>query len=187
MQNVRSLAAATALLVAFAAPAKEVNGVQVQDTVTAEGKTLKLNGAGLRKKFIFDVYVGALYVEEPSKDAATILGKDGVRRVEMHMLRDLQKEQIVEAIKEGFEKNSKDKLPALKDRLDKFIAQMPEKVTKGQVLKLTYVPGKGTTVTGEGEKAQIEGKDFADALFSVWLGAHPVDDNLKKGMLGIAD
>lgn len=101
------------------------------------------------------------------------------------MLRDLEKAQIVEAIKEGFEKNSKDKLPALKDRLDKFIAQMPEKVTKGQVLRLTYVPGKGTTVTGEGEKTQIEGKDFADALFSVWLGSHPVDDDLKKGMLGL--
>jgi len=185
MQNVRSVALVTALLLAWAAPAKELKGVQLQDTVTAEGKSLKLNGAGLRKKFIFDVYVGALYLEETSQDAATILGKDGVRRVEMHMLRDLEKAQIVEAIKEGFEKNSKDKLPALKDRLDKFIAQMPEKVTKGQVLRLTYVPGKGTTVTGEGEKTQIEGKDFADALFSVWLGSHPVDDDLKKGMLGL--
>jgi hypothetical protein len=185
LQNVRSVALIAGLVFALAAPAKELKGVQLQDSVTAEGKTLKLNGAGVRKKFIFDVYVGALYMEETSKDAATLLGKDGVRRVEMHMLRDLEKAQIVEAIREGFEKNSKDKLPALKDRLEKFIAQMPDKVTKGQVLRLTYVPGKGTTVTGEGEKAQIEGKDFADALFSVWLGAHPVDDGLKKGMLGL--
>jgi hypothetical protein len=185
MQNVRSVALIAGLVFALAAPAKEVNGVQLQDTITAEGKTLKLNGAGVRKKFFLSVYVGALYLEESSKDAATILGKDGVRRVEMHMQMDLDKEKIVEAIREGFEKNSKDKLPALKDRLDKFIAQMPDKVAKGQVLRLTYVPGKGTTVTGQGDKAQIEGKDFADALFSVWLGSHPVDDGLKKGMLGM--
>src|SRR3954466_14969368 len=107
MQNVRTVALVAGLLAAFAAPAKEVKGVQLQDTITAEGKTLKLNGAGLRKKFIFDVYVGALYVEETSHAPATLLGKDGVRRVEMTMLRDLEKEQIVEAIKEGFEKNSK--------------------------------------------------------------------------------
>ena len=28
------------------------------------------------------------------------------------------------------------------------------------------------------------GKDFADALFQVWLGKNPVDDDLKKGVLG---
>lgn len=187
MQNARRIALVAGLVAALAAPAKEVKGVQLQDSITADGKALKLNGAGVRKFIFFDVYVGALYLEETSHDTSTILGKDGVRRVEMTMLRDLDKEKIVEAIREGFEKNSKDKLPALKDRLDKFIAQMPDKVTKGQVLKLTYVPGKGTTVTGQGEKAQIEGKDFADALFSVWLGAHPVDDGLKKGMLGLED
>jgi hypothetical protein len=184
MRNVRTAALVAGLLAAFAVQAKEVKGVQLADTVTADGKTLKLNGAGVRKVFIFDVYVGALYLEETSTDPSTILAKDGVRRVEMTMLRDLEKEKIVDAIRTGFDKNAKDKLPALKDRLEKFIAQMPEKVNKGQVLKLTYVPGKGTTVTGQGEKALVEGKDFADALFSVWLGQHPVDDDLKKGMLG---
>jgi chalcone isomerase-like protein len=187
MQRLRTLAVAAVLLAAFAAPAKEVKGVQVPDTVTAGGKTLQLNGAGVRKFIILGVYVGALYLEEPSHDPSAILGKDAVRSVELHMLMDLGKDRIFGAIREGFEKNSKDKLPALKDRLDELLAQMPEKVTKGQVLRLTYVPGKGTTVTGEGKETMIEGKDFADALFSVWLGAHPVDDGLKKGMLGLED
>ena len=184
MSNVRNAVLVAGLLAALAAPAKEVKGVKLEDTATVEGKTLKLNGAGLRKVFLFDVYVGALYVEETSKDPAAIIGKDGVRLVTMTMLRDLEKEKIAEAINSGFEKNSKDKLPALKDRLEKFVAQMPEKVSKGQVLRLVYVPGKGTTVTGQGEKAVIEGKDFSDALLNVWLGQHPVDGDLKKGMLG---
>ncbi|MCM2317339.1 MAG: chalcone isomerase family protein [Thermoanaerobaculia bacterium] len=31
----------------------------------------------------------------------------------------------------------------------------------------------------------MEGKDFADALFAVWLGKYPVDEKLKDGMLGM--
>ena len=34
-----------------------------------------------------------------------------------------------------------------------------------------------------GEEIALQGKDFADALFSVWLGQHPVDDELKNEML----
>ncbi|HVE83770.1 MAG TPA: chalcone isomerase family protein [Myxococcales bacterium] len=184
MRNVRTVALFAALLAAWAAPAKEKEGVQLPETIQAGGKTLKLNGAGVRSFLFFKVYVGSLYLEETSTDPSAIIAKDQVRRVEMTMLRDLEKEKIVEAIRNGFEKNSKDKLPALKDRLEKFIAQMPEKLQKGQVMKLTYVPGKGTTVTGQGESALVEGKDFADALFLVWLGQHPADDGLKKGMLG---
>jgi hypothetical protein len=35
-----------------------------------------------------------------------------------------------------------------------------------------------------GERSVIPGKDFADALFSVWLGQHSADDGLKRGLLG---
>jgi len=41
---------------------REVAGVKMPDTVTVEGKTLKLNGMGLRKKVMFKVYVAGLYL-----------------------------------------------------------------------------------------------------------------------------
>jgi hypothetical protein len=174
-----------AALTLFAVPAfaAELEGVTMPDKVTVEGKELKLNGQGLRKKFIFNVYVAGLYVEATSSDGATLLAADGVRRCDMAMLRDLDQKTIVEALKSGFEKNAGDKLPALKASLDKFIAVIPD-VKKGQSLSITYVPGKGTTVAGQGTSYTAEGKDFADALFSVWVGKFPVDENLKKGMLG---
>jgi hypothetical protein len=34
------------------------------------------------------------------------------------------------------------------------------------------------------EKGVLELKDFADALFAVWLGANPVQEDLKKKLLG---
>jgi hypothetical protein len=39
-------------------------------------------------------------------------------------------------------------------------------------------------VRGQGKSITIPGKDFADALFSVWLGPKPVEDALKRALLG---
>lgn len=170
-------------LIGVSALAGELKGVKMPDEVTVEGKALKLNGMGLRVKFIVSVYVAGLYVENVSKDPAAILKADESRRVDMKMLRDLDQKTIVEAIRSGFEKNSGSQMAALKERLDTFCALIPS-LKEGQVLTLTYVPGKGTSVAGAGASTFIAGKDFADALFAVWLGKSPVDDGLKKGMLG---
>lgn len=178
-------AVALALCLPALALGAEFEGVKVADTVEAGGKTLTLNGNGLRTKLFFKVYVASLYLENKSADAAAVVSSDQVKRVRLAMLRDLTKDQVVEAIREGFDKNNKAQLPALKDRLAKFEAQIPATIKKGEILELTYTPGKGTSVTTRsGDATFIEGKDFADALFSVWLGRSPVDENLKKGMLG---
>ncbi len=168
-----------ALLFAVPALAKELKGVKMDDTVEVDGKKLVLNGMGLRTKVVFKVYVAGLYLEEASSDPAVILTKDQTRKVTMVMLRDLEKGKITEAMQGGFEKNNGDKM-----RLSKFMGSIPD-LKEGQTLTLTYVPGKGTSVKGAGgAETTVEGKDFADALFSVWLGKSPVDEDLKTGMLG---
>jgi hypothetical protein len=180
----KSLLALALSLAAFPVAAGEVAGVKVPDTVTVEGKTLKLNGAGLRKKVVFKVYVAGLYLETPSKDPAAVISSDQIKSVRWWILRSLKGSQITEAFVEGFEKNSKAQMGALKARLDRFFAMFPD-VVEGDQIDMTYVPGKGTVVTAKGtEKGVIEGKDFADALFSVWLGANPVQEDLKKALLG---
>ena len=169
---------------AAVASAGVVAGVTMTETMGVEGKNLKLNGMGLRTKVVFKVYVAGLYLETPSKDAAAILSTDQVKSIRLSILRSLKGSQVSEAIEEGFEKNSKAQMPALKARLDKLASMLPN-VEKGDDILLTYAPGKGTVVTVKGaEKGVIEGKDFADALFSVWLGAHPVQEDLKKALLG---
>jgi hypothetical protein len=178
-------AAALVLSLAFvtAAHAKEKEGVQIPDTVEVDGKTLKLNGAGVRTKIFFKVYVAGLYLEDTTKSAQEAISADGTKRVTLVLLRDLDKNQVSEAIREGFQKNTTN-MAALKDRLDKLSGMFSD-VKKGQQMVLTYVPGKGTTVAVNGtEKGTIEGKDFNDALLAVWLGKQPVDEDCKKGMLG---
>jgi hypothetical protein len=177
------LVVALSLGVAAAARAAEVAGVKMPDTMTVEGKTLKLNGTGLRKKIFFKVYVAALYVETPSTDPATIIASDQIKSITLHILRSLGGAQIGDAISDGFWRNSKDRMYALNDRLQKLIGMFPA-VDYGDEIVLTYVPGKGLSVTAKGQaKGTIEGKDFADALLGVWLGANPVQEDLKAALL----
>jgi chalcone isomerase-like protein len=163
---------------------KEVAGVTMPDTVSVAGKTLKLNGMGLRKKLMFKVYVAGLYVETPTNAPEAIVSSDQVKRMDLHVLRSLKASQVTEAIEEGFEKNSKAQMAALSERLKKFSSLFSD-VAEGDQISMTYVPGKGTSVAIKGaEKGTVEGKDFADALFAVWLGANPVQDDLKKALVG---
>ena len=165
------------------ARAGELSGVTLPDTLKAGEKTLKLNGLGLRKKAVFKVYVGGLYLESPSKAAGAILAADQAKAIRMHFLRDLTKAQLVEAFQEGFEANVKDRAPQ-KAAFDRMLALVPD-VKEGSTMTFAYVPGKGTTLSvGSKELGVFQGKGFAEAVFAIWLGPKPPSEDLKKGMLG---
>ena len=163
--------------------AGELAGITLPDTLKTGDKTLKLNGLGLRKKSVFKVYVGGLYLESASKDGGAIVASDQAKAIRMYFLRDLTKAQLVEGFQEGFDGNVKDK-GAEKAAFDKMLALVPD-VKEGTTMTFAYLPGKGTTLSaGTKELGVFEGKGFADAVFSIWLGPKPPSDDLKKGMLG---
>ena len=179
----RRIVVALALLAAVPAMAAEVAGVTMPDSVSVAGRTLRLTGMGVRTKFFMKVYVAGLYLERPTKDAAAAISGEQGKRVNLRMVRGLDRAKITEAISDGFQKNSRAQLPALKARLDRLNGMIPDLESGDQIL-LTYLPGKGTAVAVRGsEKGIIEGKDFADALFAVWLGREPVDSGLKAALL----
>src|SRR5512132_1145763 len=186
---VRTLSCAAVLVIVAAstlgtaALAGELAGATLADTLTAGEKTLNLNGLGLRKKAMFKVYVGGLYLEAPSKDAGAILASDQAKAIRLYFLRDLKKGRLVEAFQEGFDANAKDKA-AQKVVFDKMLALVPD-VKEGSTMTFTYVPGKGTTLqVADKALGSFEGKGFADAVFSIWLGPKPPSEDLRKGMLG---
>jgi hypothetical protein len=177
--------ALAALALALPASAKEVAGVNFTDTVEVGGQTLKLNGAGIRKKFIIKVYTGGLYLAAPSGDATAVIGADAPKRVRMVFLRDVTKKQIMEAYKEGFEKNSAGPgLPALLQKLEQLSPALAD-MKEGSEMLVTYVPGQGTTVAAAGGgSVTVPGKEFSDALLANWLGKSPADAGLKDALLG---
>ena len=166
--------------------ALKVKGVNFPETVTINDKSCKLTGVGIRKKFIINVYLGALYMSQPTQSASEVISSELVKRIYMHFLySEVRADQLVEAWNEGFEKNAGNAVTALKDKINRFNGFFNEPMKKGETMQLTYIPGKGTEVIIKGKvKGVIEGSDFMKALFSIWFGPFPPSKGLKKGMLG---
>lgn len=168
------------------AGAATVKGVGFPDAATLGGRECRLNGVGVRTKFVVSVYLGALYLATPTGEAAAAIAADEPKRTVMHFVHSkVEAEKIRAAWHEGFEDNAGAALPQLKERLGRFSGMFDQDLLKGEQIVLTYLPGQGTEVSVKGAvRGVIEGADFMQALWSVWLGEKPVDGGLKKGMLG---
>jgi len=181
-------------LLPLTAAAAEVGGIKLPDSarIIDGGPELVLNGAGLRTRLMFRVYVGALYLPKKNSIAHAVISDAGAKRVLMHMLRDVPADQFVDALEDGLKNNN----PA--EVLGKVDAQVKQlravfdavKVAKsGDVILIDYLPGSapggGTRITINGSvKGTIAGEDFNRALLGIWLGERPADQDLKRGMLG---
>ena len=176
------------LLLPLSAQSAVVGDVEVPDEVR-QGDTqqrLILNGAGVRKKFFVSVYVAALYLPQPQRDAQALLQSPPANRVLMHFVHSkVAKHKMDEAWREGFANNLEaSDLVAVTDRLERFVALFGDMLEGDRVL-LDYRPAAGTTVIINGEsRATIEGADFNAALLGVWLGDEPVSDALKNALVG---
>ena len=175
------------LLLLLAAPAfaAEVAGVKIDEQARVGSAELVLKGAGLRKRFFLQVYAMGLYVADRNADP---VAQPGAKRIAIHMLRDVEADQFVGALAEGIRDNhSAAEAKALEPRvaqLGAILAALKE-AKKGMLITLDGVPG-GTLVSVDGKPAgkPIEGEDFYRALLRIWLGDKPVQDDLKKALLG---
>ena len=179
--------AATLLSLAIAIPALAltVAGVNLDDHTTVNGQTLVLNGAGLRKKLFIKVYVGGLYIGAKNSNPQTITGTDSPRRMVMHFLYSVSKNQMCDAWSEGLEQNTKNASAEVKNGF-KTLCDWMEPIPKGNRLVLTYVPGSGTTVEINGKtKGTLAGKATADAILATWIGPKPgPGEDFKDAVLG---
>ena len=135
-----------------------------------------------------DVYVGSLYMPQKSQDVAEILSRPGPWRVHLDFVyKKVSTNKLLEAWREGFEKNQDaQSLAQLQERIEQFYAIFNEDALAKDQYVFEYIPGQGTQISKNGTLlGTIEGEDFKNALLEIWLGNHPADKNLKKGMLGL--
>ena len=170
--------------IVFSAGAAEVAGVKSPD----EDQKLVLNGAGLRKRAFFQVYVIGLYLPEKKAAAADAIGAAGLKRVLIHMLRDVDAAQFTDALTDGMKDNlSEAEMKSLEPRLRQLQAIMLslKEAKKGMRISLDWTSaGTAVTVDGKAAGAPIAGEDFYRALLKIWLGERPVQEDLKKALLG---
>lgn len=191
----RALLTAVALLAAisFGATARaqgmEIEGQKFEPTVQVGNQALVLNGVGLRKRAIFKVYVAGLYVPVKTNSAATIINDKGARRMSLRMLRDVDADSFISALTDGLKANlGEAQFAALKPQTDALVATLKSvgEAKKGDVINFDFTPDAGTrvSVNGQPRGSAIPGAEFFAAVLRIWIGDKPVEEDLKKGLLG---
>jgi hypothetical protein len=177
------------LLLPLVAQGAEIAGVRLPDIAHVGGHELRLNGGGLRQKAFFRIYVAALYLPSRQSSAADVLATPGAKRLSMVMLRDVTAQQLIAALTEGIRDNHS---PAEAGKLQPRVEMLSKVMTSigsarsGSVITLDFVPGAGMQggLDGASIGTPIPGDDFYRALLKIWLGEPPVDEALKKALLG---
>jgi hypothetical protein len=187
----RLLASAALSIVTLAAGAQpvEIEGVKLDASAQVGGAALQLNGAGVRTRAFFKVYVAGLYVPQKAGDAGALLAQKGARRIVIAMLRSVDAETFAGALNDGLKANHSDaQLAGWKTQIDALNANLKAvgEAKKGDLIHFEYVPEAGTRVMvgGQPRGSVIPGEDFFTAVLRIWIGDKPVDAGLKKGMLG---
>jgi hypothetical protein len=167
----------------------ELEGVKLAPAAQVAGSPLVLNGAGLRTRAFFKVYVAALYAPQKATDATALLAQKGPRRVVITMLRNVDADTFSGALVDGIRDNhSEAQVTALKPQIDALMGTLKQagEAKKGDVIHLEYDPATGTQVSinGLAKGSAMAGAEFFTAVLRIWLGEKPVDSGLKKGLLG---
>ena len=166
----------------------EVNGVTVPRKIEFQSKSLQLNGAGGRSKMWLEVYVQALYLSQLSQDPQFIIDSDTEMAIRSEITSSMvSSNKLTKAMNTGFEKSAGSNLEQLRPRIEQFKTYLSDAITEKDVFILFYNPLDQTVNVYKNEvlKGKVQGFDFKKALFGIWLSDKPVDETLKKHLLGI--
>jgi hypothetical protein len=188
-----TVAAAALALVGLGSAAARAQDVAeprsgVRFPARADGMTLLGTGLRTRTMLKVKVYAVGLYAGDealrgplaafkgaPGRELYhQLVWGDFPRQVTMKFVRDVSRDQIQGAFREV--------LPA-GPRLAAFLDYFGD-TKSGQEYVLRWVPGRGLTTTVAGqEKPVINDKDFAAAVFAIWLGDKPIQDDIKRDLV----
>ena len=179
-----------ALALTFALPAfsqTKLEGVTLEDHLHIQGQHLNLNGAGVRTKLFFDLYVGSLYLESKETSSSKIAAADAPMLIQLDIVSSMiTSDNMEDAVVEGFEKATNKNTAPIQKEIDLLIATFKDKINVGDNFQFLYIPGKGTQIIKNGKTYQtISSLQFKKALYNIWLGTSPADKGLKKDMLGM--
>lgn len=184
-----ALALAPAATLAQPAQGTELAGVKYPATATVATTPLQLNGAGIRYRFVVQVYTAGLYLAAPADTPEAVLSAAGPKRLHVVMLRDIDASELGRLFTRGMQDNAAKEefsksIPGTIRMADIFSAK--KRLAKGENFSVDYVPGVGTQVLVNGQPTgePIAEPAFFRALMGIWLGPNPADATLKQALLG---
>ncbi len=171
-----------------AAFATDVAGITLTDTLKLSGKDLKLNGVGVRKGLVNDMYVAGIYLQAKASTADEVLTAQGPRRITLVMLQNISSEEFGKAFIKALNSNMEplDKQKTLRHLVtfgDMF-ASVPG-LKKGDRVDVDWSPETGMQCYLNRKKLgeSISELAFYNSVLRIWLGANPSDPALKPKLL----
>lgn len=174
-------------LCASPARALQIEGVSVPPQVTVSGKTLPLNGAGLRTVVLLIVpikaYVAAFYAPTPLRSEQAVMASPGPLKFTFTFLQGVGQGQVTQAWQAQFNDSVSFTYPGFEKDRDAFIKMFGPLSKFG--VESVEIEGNVTRVFDNGTlKGTIQGRDFQKAFLSLWFGSNPVMPELKAALLG---
>ncbi len=185
-KNFTSILLITLFFISSSVLADPVEGVHLEPSTTCANETLHLNGAGVRKKFFIKLYVAALYTPEQINDAQQVLNMNIPMCMRLHIISSkITAEKLVNATRKGFEQATKNKTGEIEKEIEHFLSWLDQPISVGDVFQFSFTPTKTIQVfKNQLLLGEIMNTQFSHALFAIWLGEAPVQDDLKDGLLG---
>ena len=167
----------------------DIAGVKVEDHATVGGTKLQLNGAGIRFKGPFKVYVAELFTTKKVTSWEELLAAPGPKRLTLVMTREVEAGPFGKLLTRGMEDNNPKSemsklVPGLIRMSEIFTTQ--KVLVPGAVIHTDWIPGTGmvVTVNGKVQGEPFKEPEFFKALMGIWLGAQPAYWKLKDNLLG---
>ena len=167
----------------------DIAGVKVEDSAMVNGTKLQLNGAGIRYKGPFKVYVAELYTSKKVNSLDEMIAVPGPKRMTLVMTRDIEAGPFGKLLTRGMEDNNPKSemsklIPGLMKMSEIFTAN--KNFVPGDTIFMDWIPGTGLVIFARG-KVQAEPfkePEFFKALMGIWLGPQPAYWKLKDNLLG---
>jgi hypothetical protein len=169
----------------FVAHAVELDGVQVPDRLQVDGKTLYLNGFGLRTYSIFNVHIYAvgLYLEHLSSDPEQIIVSPETKLLTVRFEHDVDANQARNAWRQGLEKNCTSPCRLDPHDVEIFLAEVPA-MHVNDTFHLLFEQNTATVTVNGKQLGTITHHQFAEAVLATFLGPDPASPALKQELLG---
>ena len=152
-------------------------------------------GAGVRTKFIFDVYVAQFFVADgaveqfkAASDKIAAVNDVGAVALKLHFKRDLSAPEVSDSLKKALRDNKvDDNDPAIQDLMNVLSSAGDFKGEQDVVIVAEKQAGSSQNlyvVLPNGAAKLIQGgADFASKIMQIWLGKKPADGDLKDSIL----
>lgn len=155
-----------------------VGEVRLPEELVVAGHPLVLNGYGVRTAWLTPLYVVALYLPQRSAEVRYIQDAEVPKALRVEVAYGGSHPSDVPANWQA------ELYPQLTGGEITQLQQAYAGMTKGDVLLISYEPGRGTHMQlNERPLIATHGPGLMTAFLDLWIGAHPVSQDLRRLLL----